>query len=310
MTTDNLAYKDIILDYSHIIPSKQSAPTKNISLFQAQTKAKTHKNTQLKFYPTGKVKITCFSREIYNDGWEDIREKDKADKKVYDLENPREDSLKRAKGKIFDIALSNDWKYMVTLTLDQTKINRYDKDIIVKPLTKWLDNQVQRKGLKYLVVPERHSDGAIHFHGLFNESLTMKHSNTFKIPQCKKPVKPSTVAKYHAIEQARPVYNINEWKLGFSTAVEIDQNVEAVSAYMTKYTCKDFQKIFGQSFFAGGGVNRELPSVVCDIPFNRVDAKSYTLQENLGEVKYLIIDTAELETFLRSVGVHSCEVFQ
>lgn len=299
-----------ILDYSHIIPSEFQKEQPKLEIFQAQTKAKTHKNTQLKFYPTGKVKITCFSREIYNDGWEDNREKDKKEKSFYDLNNPREDSLKRAKGKIFDIALANEWKYMVTLTLDKEKIDRYDKDIIIKPLRKWLDNQVQRRGLKYLIVPEKHQDGAIHFHGLINDTLTLTDSGTFKLPQCKKPVKASTVAKYNAAAEARIVYNIKQWGLGFSTAVEIDNNVEAVSAYMTKYTCKDFQKIFGQSFFAGGGVNRELPSVICDIPFNRVVAKSFALPENLGEVKYLIIDTSELERFFGSVGVHSSEVLQ
>lgn len=300
-----------ILDYSHIIPSKVAQNNNQpFKILQAQTKAKTHKNTQLKFYPTGKVKITCFSREVFNDGWEDIREKDKKDTKVYSLENPREDSLKRAKGKIFDIALANDWNYMVTLTLDKEKIDRYDTDIIIKPLRKWVDNQVQRRGLKYLIVPEKHQDGAIHFHGLINDTLTLTDSGTFKIPQCKKPVKASTVARYKAENYARTVYNIKQWGLGFSTAVEIDNNVEAVSAYMTKYTCKDFQKIFGQSFFAGGGVNRELPSVLCDIPFNRVNAKSFYLPENLGEVKYIILDTAELEKFFNSVGVHSSEVLQ
>lgn len=263
-------------------------------------------NTKIKFFPNGKIHITCFSRDIFNDGWEDIREKDIVCREAYELNNPRDDSLKRAKGKIFDIALSNEWDYMITLTLDKDKIDRYDKEAIIKPFRKWLNNMVSRYGLKYLIVPEYHSDGAIHFHGLINESLNLTNSGTYKIPQLKKPCKEATVKKYgYSVTDAevRAVYNINNWHFGFSTAIKIDENVEAVSKYITKYTCKNFQKIFGQTFFAGGGVNRELPNVMLNIPYNRLDVTEYKLPENLGGVKYLILDKSELLPVLNSMGV-------
>ncbi|MBQ8029553.1 MAG: hypothetical protein IJ262_09160 [Clostridia bacterium] len=224
-------------------------------------------NTKIKVYPNGKLHITSFSRNIFNTGFEDIRikENSETEAKLYDTSNPRDDNMKRAKAKIFDIALSNEWSYMITLTLDDNRIDRYNTEKIIKPFRQWLNNMVKRKNLKYLIVPEFHKDGAIHFHGLINDSLDLVFSETYIIPELKKPCKLEIVKKYGydvSDEKVREVMNISNWKLGFSSAVKIDNNVEAVSKYMTKYTCKNFQKIFGQSFFAGGGVNRDLPCII------------------------------------------------
>lgn len=259
-------------------------------------------NAKVKIYPNGKVHITCFSRDIFRDeGWEliDAPVIEVDDDKCYETDKPRSDSLKRAKGKIFDIALSNDWKYMITLTLDGDKIDRLDPKAVIKPFTTWLRHMVERKGLKYLIVPELHEDGAIHFHGLINESLDMVESDTVLIPIRDKPVKISTARRLKVPEeQWRTVYNINNYKFGWSTAVKIDDNVEAVSRYMTKYTCKNFQKIFGQSFFAGGGVNRGLPTYYIDIPYQYFAGQEYKLPENLGGVKYLLLDTNTFDYLL------------
>lgn len=269
------------------------------------SKAVAFHNCMVKIYPNGKYHLTVFSRDIFNDGWEDMRPKEPREKQVYETLNPREDSLKRSKGKIFDIALSNKWDYMITLTLDGSKIDRYDRKAIIKPFTKWLNNMVNRRGLKYLIVPEYHKDGAIHFHGLINDSLHMEQSGTYKVPWTKKPVKASTV-KAHGfkLEDVRPVLNITDYKFGFSSAVKIDDNVEAVSKYMTKYTCKDFQKIFGQSFFAGGGVNRELPKLYLDIPYQDLNVTEYKLPENLGAVKYSLLPSEDdFKLLMQSMGV-------
>lgn len=275
------------------------------------------------------VHVTIFKKNIFiEDGWQDVdydymiynqdtgyeyvltdngyelikKEDPEQGSKQYNLFDPREDNMRRAKGKIFDVALSNDWNYMVTLTLDKDKIDRYDPKAVIRPFSKWLNNMVSRKGLKYLIVPELHEDGAIHFHGLINEALDLVDSGNVTVPDRKKPIKRSTAKKYgydFSDPRIRTVYNIVNYNLGFSTAVKIDNNVEAVSKYMTKYTCKNFQKIFGQSFFAGGGVNRELPSYTCDLHYDFVDVDEFKLPENLVSVKYLLLDEKVFE-LLRS----------
>ena len=200
-------------------------------------------NAKVKIFPDGKLHVTCFTRDIFTEeGWEYIYADDEKaqkestlqnsqdDKKEYDTSSPRDDNLRRAKAKIFDIALSNDWDYMITLTLDKQKIDRYNPKEIIGPFTKWLNNMVYRYGFKYLIVPELHEDGAIHFHGLINSALDLTDSGNVKVPGHKAPIKISTAKKYGydiTSNEVRTVYNISNYHLGFSSAVRIDKNVEA-----------------------------------------------------------------------------------
>lgn len=274
---------------------------------ELKTEKQVKHNTKIKVYPDGRLHLTCFTRDVFrDDGWEYIYDdeiKETSEHVEYDTSNTRSDSLKRSKGKIFDIALSNEWDYMITLTLDAKRIDRYDPKEIIMPFRKWLNNMVFRYGMKYLIVPEYHEDGAIHFHGLVkssDDSLKLVDSGTVKVPNIKKPIKVST-AKRKKIPPSewRTVFNLQSYTLGYSSAVRIDNNVEAVSKYMTKYTCKNFQKIFGKSFFAGGGVNRELPTFFLDVPYVRLEAEEFRLPDNLGAVKYLTLDQSTFDLLLK-----------
>lgn len=277
-------------------------------------------NCKVKIYPDGHVHLTTFSRNIFTDGDENLLPEDVLERmyamqeledeekpaKEYDTNNTRLDSLRRAKGKIFDVALSNDWTYMITLTLDKEKVeDRYDPKAVVKPFKMWLNNMVKRRGLKYLIVPELHEDGGIHFHGLINDSLTMTWDDMVMIPTYDKPIKLSTAERNGyklGDENVRKVYNIAEYKLGFSTAVKIDDNVEAVSKYMTKYTCKNFQKIFGKTFFAGGGINRDIPTRYIHLDFDFVPEQTFRLPAGLGSVKYSVLDENLFNLFFNHLG--------
>lgn len=74
----------------------------------------------------------------------------------------RLDSLQRAKQSIFDIVYQNDWKYFLTITFSGKDFDRSDPREVFKPLKRWFDNAVQRKGLRYVLVPEFHKKGGIH----------------------------------------------------------------------------------------------------------------------------------------------------
>ena len=52
----------------------------------------------------------------------------------------RYDNMKRAIDKAFEIGLCNEFQYFITLTLDKTKIDRYDPEKIYKKLRVWLSN--------------------------------------------------------------------------------------------------------------------------------------------------------------------------
>ena len=289
--------------------------------YRITEKEDVYKNAKVKFMPDGFCRVTAFNRGVYKgEFYEPIKmrsfEIDKAEvltaereylerlnsDRVSDSERVRSDSFKRAKDKIFEIAAANDWSYMVTLTLDKDKIDRYDKDVVKNTVGKWLDNMVQRKGLIALLVPEHHKDGAIHFHGLVNDTLTFTPSGNYKIKGKKGTVKLSTLRKKGkniTDSDVQEVFNIKEYKLGFSTAVKLDGNVTAVSYYMTKYCTKDLKKIFGSYYIAVGKIKRQLPYQICNMDFEQIrqapNSKIVDLPERLGQVAYITITKDDFE---------------
>ena len=72
---------------------------------------------------------------------------------------------------IYKLACNNKpWDYFVTFTFNSDKVDRYNFSEVSKKLSKWIDNIKQKYGCKdmgYIIVPEKHKDGAWHFHGLF-----------------------------------------------------------------------------------------------------------------------------------------------
>lgn len=156
----------------------------------------------------------------------------------------RSRAARRAAAKVRDLALCNPFRYFVTLTLDPQRIDRYDVKEITKKLNTWLDNQVRRNGLLYVLVAERHKDGAIHFHGMINEAPGLVPSGTWKVPGHKKPVRPRSrrQAEAWAAQGAEAgyceVFNWEGWRFGFSTAIPLYGDYSAAVAYVCKYIRK------------------------------------------------------------------------
>lgn len=160
----------------------------------------------------------------------------------------RERAQRRARIAVRDLGLSNDWAYFVTLTLDAKRIDRYDPVEVVKHLNHWLDNRVRRDGLAYVLVPEHHKDGAIHFHGFFNDALPVVDSG-------------------HHDAGGHTVYNLPAWGWGFSTAIALYGERAAAVAYCCKYVAKQQEKIGGRWYYSGGKLRR--PDVEwCDVDFD------------------------------------------
>lgn len=144
---------------------------------------------------------------------------------------------RRAKARIFDLALCNyDFKYFVTWTLSADKCDRYDYKAIVRNLGQWLDNRVRRSGLKYLIVPELHKDGAVHFHGLTNDAISVMPSDTWVHPDTGRPVKLSTLRRQHiAPADCQPVYNLADWqRIHFTASKTGKSGSKRISAQLAK----------------------------------------------------------------------------
>ena len=136
-------------------------------------------------------------------------------------ERSREVSMNRTKNRSYSLARSNSWDWFVTLTFDSEKVDRYDYSVVSKKLSKWLNNCRKKcPDMKYLVIPELHKDGAFHFHGLFSncDGLGFVDSGLLK--------------------DGKIIYNIGSYRLGFTTATEVESD-QAVVRYITKYITKE-----------------------------------------------------------------------
>lgn len=133
-------------------------------------------------------------------------------------------SMNRSKQMIYGIARSNEWNFFLTLTFDRNLVDSSDYALVVKKAQKWLDNIRQRISpqIKYLIVPELHADGKHwHLHGLLANcpELTLTDSG-------------------HRSKSGLPIYNLQNWRYGFSTITRVTHN-HKVSAYISKYITKE-----------------------------------------------------------------------
>ena len=165
-------------------------------------------------------------------------------------------SMRRARAKVRRLALANEFRWFVTLTLDPSKVDTIDGAAVVKKLNAWASNAVQRQGLKYILVPERHKKGGIHFHGFFNDALPAVDSGTIRLPWAKKPRRPRSEAQRAEwlAQGGRIVYNLPGWSLGFTTAMGLYGEYPAAVAYVWKYIGKDGEKPAGRWYYSGGAL--------------------------------------------------------
>ena len=157
---------------------------------------------------------------------------------------------RRAKTRALDAILCNpDLDTFATFTfapdpdLDKSAYDQtYD---ILKP---WLSNRVQRNDLKYIVVPELHKSGDVHFHGVMN-------SQALKLEQAFYPDSGRAI-----LHNGKKVFNVIDWRAGFTTAQIIgrsDTDRDKVAKYVFKYMGKQLgARIGGRYALMGGALER------------------------------------------------------
>jgi hypothetical protein len=149
-----------------------------------------------------------------------------------DNETTKERSLRRAKKRIGDYILSNDFDIFATFTMDSEHGNREDNEASRKKLIGWLKNQRNRNGkFRYIVVPEFHGDKkSLHFHALIG-------GYAGKVEQAinSKTGKP-------LVQKGKATYQIPGYTLGYTNVKIIGSKPEdqsRLSAYLKKYITKD-----------------------------------------------------------------------
>lgn len=174
----------------------------------------------------------------------------------------RDDTIKRAKDKLIDILLMNDFKWWVTVTFSDKEL-REDPQLLKVKFSRWLSNMVKRYDLHYVAVPELHKKGGVHVHMLLNADFTFIDSGTRLCYGYEKPIKIETMKRKHIADESVKsiVYNIKEWKYGFSTAIEVYGDITACYMYIAKYITKGSDKIFGKYYWSSRNIQRN-PEIV------------------------------------------------
>lgn len=240
---------------------------------------------RVKRYPDGSLEIMAASAPLWRDaGWEPRDGTSRGPAAVSmpssegtaaaDRKASLDRSQRRARAALRDKALCTPMRYFITLTLDPARVrDRRDMAALVKLLRAWLDNRVRRKGLAYVLVPERHQDGALHLHGLVTGGLVLRDSGTVKRAGGGKPRKPRSAKQRGEwlAEGGQVVYNVADWPWGFSTALELRGEYAAAVGYVCKYISKDAEKIGGRWYFSGGDLGAPEVSL-CDLSFEDVAA--------------------------------------
>lgn len=133
-------------------------------------------------------------------------------------------NMRRAKQKLYEYARCVKWEYFVTWTFQKEKVNRYDYNECSKLLRQWLNNQkkLNAPDLFYLVVPEKHRDGAWHFHGL------MSNIGSIRLEDLRK-----------KDTQGHKIYRLRGFKYGKKTEISRVEDTHKISNYVTKYITKD-----------------------------------------------------------------------
>lgn len=148
-----------------------------------------------------------------------------------------DESIRRAKSKIFEYAFCNHWDWFFTGTLDPSKYDRSNLFKFKHDLTQWLRDvgrRVYHEKLAFLLVPELHADGkSWHVHG-FLSGVPLSALHQFQIGD--------RMGKHIAsrVKDGQEVYDwpAYRFKFGFCD-LEPVRNPEAASRYVTKYITKD-----------------------------------------------------------------------
>lgn len=192
---------------------------------RAIVKADKHGNLRLSFFKD----IGCFQ--------ERSEDRDVIDKS----RNYEYESFARSKRAVIDYGMNNDWDFFVTITFDKQKIkDRYNADCVLRKLQNALKDyrRFYDRDFAYVLVPELHIDGAIHWHGLFKIGRS------------------DLLEKHWDRDKSCIYYRIDFFyrRLGRFRLDKIYTNSSYVSAYISKYITKVNERIFQRRYICSKGL--------------------------------------------------------
>jgi len=159
-----------------------------------------------------------------------------------------DESLSRSRRTIRDLILCNPFDYFCTFTFNPEKVDRFNFSSCKKKITQLFNNYKKRYSIdfRYIIVPEFHKNGAIHFHGLVRgirpEDLTVPEYIWYRDH------------RHGSLRLAKNKNGYVDWtyyssKLGFFSCSKI-KDYEKCARYVSKYITKDLMGLgAGQRLF-------------------------------------------------------------
>lgn len=158
------------------------------------------------------------------------------------LRNYEYESFARSKRTVIDYGMNNDWDYFVTITFDGKKVDRYNAQRVLQKLQDALKDyrRYYDSNFAYVLVPELHDDGAIHWHGLFKIGRT------------------DLIERHWDYEKHCIYYRIDLFyrRLGRFRLDKVATTPTYVAAYITKYMTKANERIFQRRYICSKGLNK------------------------------------------------------
>ena len=171
----------------------------------------------IKKYNDDIYKITYCKLPIKRAGFEDKanfkRSRDVNDSKL-------SNNVIRARTRVFDLAICNDFEYFITLTINKEKLDRYELKEYIKKLGQFIRDYRKKYevDIQYLLIPEKHKNGAWHMHGLIKG-----------------------IPREHLYINENGYLDWENYKKRFGwCSIDKIKNKEAISKYITKYVRKSF----------------------------------------------------------------------
>ncbi len=210
--------------------------------------------------------------ELYQLNFVENEEKKEDDRSATKTDNEKNEhservSINRTIQNIYDYTLNNNWDWFVTLTFAEKKVNRNDYSEVMKKTCNWCKNMRNRyaPNMKYLFLAEKHEKGGYHVHGLFADCGNIQFEDSGRVAIGKK-----AYLRTEKNEHYPTIYNIENWKNGWSTATRVQNSVRCAS-YITKYITKNLCKeIPGKRrFYPSNNLEKSIQTVY-NLPENEI----------------------------------------
>lgn len=163
-------------------------------------------------------------------------------------------NISRAKSRVKELALCNDWTHFCTFTLNKDKQCRTDLKLFHSQFAQYI-RDFRKKGIdiKYLMIPEYHADGkSVHIHALmmFPDGVLTPFVNHRNLPKY--------IRRSIAMGKNPQYWKFYSERFGYNVCEPI-QSIEKTASYVCKYMTKDLaSRTMGKGqhmFYASKGLN-------------------------------------------------------